>query len=96
VFHNRCLGRGPNSRYLKALQQTARDAQFAKSMPHGLYAVYAGENEPVVRLNIFKSVVEVLVRPGRSNLDKRNFNDRGSQAPQVRRKAACLMTGAAD
>ena len=52
---------GPMAAIWRCLKRSCRgDAEFAKTLPHRFDAVGAGENEPVVGLEILQSLVERL------------------------------------
>ena len=52
MLHDRLLGRRPDGGDLEMLQLPPRDAKSPDALPHSFHAVGAGENEPVVALDV--------------------------------------------
>src|ERR1019366_1717581 len=96
MLHDRLLGGRPDGGDLEMLEILASDAKFPNALPHRFDTVCAGENEPVVALDIFQGIVERPVRLRLSDLNERDFDYSCAQAAQAGGKAAGLMAGASD
>ncbi len=96
MLHDRLFGGRSDGGDLKMLEITARDAKFSDALPHRFDAIRAGQNKPVVALDIFQSAVERLVRLRPADLNERDFNDSRAQAAQAGGKAAGLVPRASD
>src|ERR1039457_5443929 len=94
MLHDRFLSGGPDGSDLEMLQSTARDAKFPDALPHGFDAIGAGENQPVVALDTFQSIVEGPVRLRLADLNEGNFGHRCTQAAQAYGKGGRPVAGA--
>ena len=96
MLHNRLLGGGSDGGDLEMLEVLAGDAQFPKAIPHRFDAVRAGQDQPVVGLEVLQGVVERQECAGLTNFNKGNLDHTCAQAAKTGRKAARLMTSASD
>jgi len=70
-------------------------AQCLDSFPHCFDAVHTGEDQPVVRVEIFKGGIERVEGTGLPNFDERNFEHFGASFPEFVGEGARLMLRAA-
>jgi len=70
--------------------------QFLEAVPNGFDSVDAGENEPVVMVEIAQSGIERPIRLWFTNLNKGNLDDAGAELAQAGGKRTRLMAGAAN
>ena len=92
---DRFLRSGPYRGNAQVLQGALLNPQFLHSRPHGLDAVDAGQDEPVIDRQIFQCGVECLKRFGLANLDERNLHDIRAALAQFAGERAGLMAGPA-
>src|SRR4029077_4776856 len=72
------------------------EAELPQPLPHGFHAVHAGQDEPVVRLEMLEGGVEWSEGPRFANLNKWDFQDVSSQFAEFGRKRSRLVTRPTD
>ena len=83
VFLDGFFGCGPDSCDLQMFQLSLRQAKFIQPLPKGFNSIHAGQDQPIVFVQILESSVQRFVRAGLADFDEGNLRDFRAERSQA-------------